>query len=163
VDLLNFAKYTPTQMVDEYGVDAPAAFEDACNNLLFFAGAGPTTAQWMSDTLGIRTVVSASASAGASRERERVFTQGGVKSKSETGAPLIGADELRALPKGTLIVSAANERPFMVRVIRWDKTRLRRRAGCMTRSTPRGSHTQGTHDAHTAPMPVEAGGVRESA
>jgi len=152
---------SPTQMVEQYGVDAPAAFEDGCNNLLFFAGAGSTTAQWMSDTLGIRTVVSASA--GASRERERVFTQGGVKSKSEAGAPLIGADELRALPKGTLIVSAANERPFMVRVIRWDKTRLRRRAGCMTRSTSRGSHTQGTHDAHTAPMPVEAGGVRESA
>jgi len=39
------------------------------------------------------------------------------------------------LPKGTLIVSAANERPFMVRVIRWDKTRLRRRAGCMTSPT----------------------------
>jgi len=152
---------SPTQMSDAYGVDAPAGFEDGCNNLLFFAGAGPTTAQWMSDTLGTRTVVSASA--GASRERERVFTQGGSRSKSETGAPLIGADELRALPKGTLIVSAANERPFMVRVIRWDKTRLRRRAGCMTRSTPRGSHTQGTHDAHTAPMPVEAGGVRESA
>jgi len=124
---------SPTQMADEYGVDAPAAFEDACNNLLFFAGAGPTTAQWMSDTLGTRTVVSASA--GASRERERVFTQGGSTGKSETGAPLIGADELRALPKGTLIVSAANERPFMVRVIRWDKTRLRRRAGCMTSPT----------------------------
>jgi len=116
---------SPTQMSDEYGVDAPAAFEDACNNLLFFVGAGPTTAAWMSDTLGQRTVVSASA--GASRERERVFTQGGSKSKTETGAPLIGADELRALPKGTLIVSAANERPFMVRVIRWDKTHLRRR------------------------------------
>jgi len=124
---------SPTQMSDEYGMDAPAAFEDGCNNLLFFAGAGPTTAQWMSDTLGTRTVVSASA--GASREREHVFTQGGSKSKSETGAPLIGADELRALPKGTLIVSAANERPFMVRVIRWDKTRLRRRAGCMTPPT----------------------------
>jgi type IV secretory pathway TraG/TraD family ATPase VirD4 len=120
---------SPTQMADEYGVDAPAAFEDACTTLLFFAGAGPTTAQWMSDTLGQRTVVSASAS--ASREREKVFTQGGGKSKSEAGAPLIGADELRGLPKGTLIVSAANERPFMVRVIRWDKTRLRRRAGCM--------------------------------
>jgi len=152
---------SPTQMVEQYGPDAPAAFEDGCNTLLFFAGAGPTTAQWMSDTLGQRTVVSASA--GASRERERVFTQGGSTGKSETGAPLIGADELRALPKGTLIVSAANERPFMVRVIRWDKTRLRRRAGCMIRSTPRGSHTQGTHDAHTAPMPVEAGGVRDSA
>ncbi len=124
---------SPTQMVEQYGPDAPAAFEDGCNTLLFFAGAGPTTAQWMSDTLGTRTVVSASA--GASRERERVFTQGGSKSKSETGAPLIGADELRALPKGTLIVSAANERPFMVRVIRWDKTRLRRRAGCMTSPT----------------------------
>jgi len=121
---------SPTQMSDAYGVDAPAAFEDGCNNLLFFAGAGPTTAQWMSDTLGQHTVVSASA--GAARERERVFTQGGSKSKSEVGAPLIGADELRGLPKGTLIVSAANERPFMVRVIRWDKTRLRRRAGCMT-------------------------------
>ncbi len=120
---------SPTQMADEYGVDAPAAFEDACTTLLFFAGAGPTTAQWMSDTLGQRTVVSASAS--ASREREKVFTQGGGKSKSEAGAPLIGADEMRALPKGTLIVSAANERPFMVRVIRWDKMRLRRRAGCM--------------------------------
>ena len=125
---------SPTQMVDEYGLDAPAAFEDACTTLLFFAGAGPTTAQWMSDTLGQRTVISASA--GASRERERVFTQGGVKSKSEAGAPLIGADELRALPKGTLIVSAANERPFMVRVIRWDKTRLRRRAGCMGSPAP---------------------------
>jgi type IV secretory pathway TraG/TraD family ATPase VirD4 len=124
---------SPTQMSDAYGVDAPAAFEDGCNNLLFFAGAGPTTAQWMSDTLGTRTVVSASA--GASRERERVFTQGGSTGKSETGAPLIGADELRALPKGTLIVSEANERPFMVRVIRWDKTRLRRRAGCMTSPT----------------------------
>jgi len=120
---------SPTQMVEEYGVDAPAAFEDACTTLLFFAGAGPTTAQWMSDTLGQRTVVSASA--GASRQRERLFTQGGSTSKSEASAPLIGADELRALPKGTLIVSAANERPFMVRVIRWDKTRLRRRAGCM--------------------------------
>jgi len=120
---------SPTQMADEYGVDAPAAFEDACTTLLFFAGAGPTTAQWMSDTLGQRTAVSVSAS--ASREREKVFTQGGGKSKSEAGAPLIGADELRGLPKGTLIVSAANERPFMVRVIRWDKTRLRRRAGCM--------------------------------
>jgi len=125
---------SPTQMSDEYGVDAPAAFEDACNNLLFFAGAGPTTAQWMSDTLGQRTVVSASA--GASRQRERLFTQGGSRSKSETGAPLIGADELRGLPKGTLIVSAANERPFMVRVIRWDRTRLRRRAGCMTIAPP---------------------------
>jgi len=124
---------SPTQMVEQYGPDAPAAFEDGCNTLLFFAGAGPTTAQWMSDTLGTRTVVSASA--GASREREHVFTQGGSKSKSETGAPLIGADELRALPKGTLIVSAANERPFLVRVIRWDKTRLRRRAGCMTSPT----------------------------
>jgi len=131
---------SPTQMVDAYGVDAPAAFEDGCNNLLFFAGAGPTTAQWMSDTLGTRTVVSASA--GASRERERVFTQGGSTGKSETGAPLIGADELRALPKGTLIVSAANERPFMVRVIRWDKTRLRRRAGCMT--SPTRGHTPTT-------------------
>jgi len=120
---------SPTQMVDEYGVDAPAAFEDGCNNLLFFAGAGPTTAQWMSDTLGTRTVVSASA--GASRERERVFTQGGSRSKSETGAPLIGADELRALPKGTLIVSAANERPFMVKTIQWERTRLRKRAGCI--------------------------------
>ncbi len=116
-------------MVEEYGVDAPAAFEDACTTLLFFAGAGPTTAQWMSDTLGQRTVVSASA--GASRQRERLFTQGGSTSKSEASAPLIGADELRALPKGTLIVSAANERPFMVRVIQWNKTRLRRRAGCM--------------------------------
>ncbi len=152
---------SPTQMSDEYGVDAPTAFEDACNNLLFFAGAGTTTAQWMSDTLGQRTVVSAAAS--ASRQRDRVFTQGGGKSKSEAAAPLIGADELRALPKGTLIVSAANERPFMVRVIRWDKTRLRRRAGCMTRSTPRGTHTQDTHDAHTAPMPIEAGDVREPA
>jgi len=130
---------SPTQMVDEYGVDAPAAFEDGCNNLLFFAGAGPTTAQWMSDTLGTRTVVSASA--GASRERERVFTQGGSTGKSETGAPLIGADELRALPKGTLIVSAANERPFMVRVIRWDKTRLRRRQGAMPEGTPRAPST----------------------
>jgi len=120
---------SPTQMVEEYGVDAPAAFEDACTTLLFFAGAGPTTAQWMSDTLGQRTVVSASA--GASRQRERLFTQGGSTSKSEASAPLIGADELRALPKGTLIVSAANERPFMVRVIQWNKTRLRRRAGCM--------------------------------
>ncbi len=120
---------SPTQMVEQYGPDAPAAFEDGCNTLLFFAGAGPTTAQWMSDTLGTRTVVSAAAS--ASRQRDRVFTQGGGKSKSETAAPLIGADELRALPKGTLIVSAANERPFMVRVIRWDKTRLRRRAGCL--------------------------------
>ncbi len=125
---------SPTQMSDAYGVDAPAAFEDGCNNLLFFAGAGPTTAQWMSDTLGQRTVVSASA--GASRERERVFTQGGSRSKSETGAPLIGADELRALPKGTLIVSAANERPFMVKVIRWDRTRLRRRQGAITEGTP---------------------------
>jgi len=124
---------SPTQMVEQYGPDAPAAFEDGCNNLLFFVGAGPTTAAWMSDTLGQRTVVSASA--GASRERERVFTQGGSTSKSETGAPLIGADELRALPKGTLIVSAANERPFMVRVIRWDRTGLRRRAGCMTSPT----------------------------
>jgi len=88
----------------------------------------------MSDTLGTRTVVSASA--GASRERERVFTQGGSTGKSETGAPLIGTDELRALPKGTLIVSAANERPFMVRVIRWDKTRLRRRQGAMPEATP---------------------------
>jgi len=123
----------------QYGVDAPAAFEDGCNNLLFFAGAGPTTAQWMSDTLGTRTVVSASA--GASRERERVFTQGGSTGKSETGAPLIGADELRALPKGTLIVSAANERPFLVRVIQWDKTRLRRRAGCMTSPTRRNKRT----------------------
>jgi len=125
---------SPTQMVEQYGPDAPAAFEDGCNNLLFFAGAGPTTAQWMSDTLGQRTVVSASA--GASRQRERLFTQGGSRSKSEVGAPLIGADELRGLPKGTLIVSAANERPFMVRVIRWDRTRLRRRAGCMTIATP---------------------------
>jgi len=130
---------SPTQMVEQYGPDAPAAFEDGCNTLLFFAGAGPTTAQWMSDTLGTRTVVSASA--GASRERERVFTQGGSKSKSETGAPLIGADEMRALPKGTLIVSAANERPFMVRVIQWDKTRLRRRAGCMTSPTRRNKRT----------------------
>jgi len=125
---------SPTQMSDEYGPDAPAAFEDACNNLLFFAGAGPTTAQWMCATLEQRTVVSASA--GASRERERVFTQGGSKSKSEVGAPLIGADELRALPKGTLIVSAANDRPFLTRVIRWDKTALRRRAGCITTPTP---------------------------
>jgi len=124
---------SPTQMVEEYGVDAPAAFEDACTTLLFFAGAGATTARWMSETLGQRTVVSAGA--GATRAREHVFTQGGSQSKSETGAPLIGADELRALPKGTLIVSAANERPFMVRVIRWDKTRLRRRAGCMTSPT----------------------------
>jgi len=125
---------SPTQMVEQYGPDAPAAFEDGCNTLLFFAGAGPTTAQWMSDTLGQRTVVSASA--GATRAREHVFTQGGSRSKSETAAPLIGADELRALPKGTLIVSAANERPFMVRVIRWDRTRLRRRAGCLTPPAP---------------------------
>jgi len=125
---------SPTQMSDEYGVDAPAAFEDGCNTLLFFAGAGPTTAQWMSDTLGQRTVVSASA--GASRQRERLFTQGGSRSKSEVGAPLIGAEELRGLPKGTLIVSAANERPFMVRVIRWDRTRLRRRQGAMVARTP---------------------------
>ncbi len=125
---------SPTQMVEQYGPDAPAAFEDGCNNLLFFAGAGPTTAQWMSDTLGQRTVVSASA--GASRQRERLFTQGGSRSKSEVGAPLIGADELRGLPKGTLIVSAANERPFMVKVIRWDRTRLRRRQGAMTEGTP---------------------------
>jgi len=126
---------SPTQMSDEYGVDAAAAFEDACNNLLFFAGAGPTTAQWMSDTLGQRTVVSASA--GAARERERVFTQGGSKSKSEAGAPLIGADELRALLKGTLIVSAANERPFMVRIAPWyGSLRLRRRAGCMDSPAP---------------------------
>jgi len=124
---------SPTQMVEQYGPDAPAAFEDGCNTLLFFAGAGPSTAQWMSDTLGQRTVVSASA--GASRERERVFTQGGSRSKSEAATPLIAADELRGLPKGTLIVSAANERPFMVRVIRWDKTHLRRRAGCMTSPT----------------------------
>jgi len=135
---------SPTQMVEQYGVDAPAAFEDGCNNLLFFAGAGPTTAQWMSDTLGQRTVVSASA--GASRERERVFTQGGSRSKSETGAPLIGADELRALPKGTLIVSAANERPFMVRVIRWDRTRLRRRAGCVTIAAPHAPPTMTPQD-----------------
>jgi len=148
---------SPTQMADEYGVDAPAAFEDACTTLLFFAGAGPTTAQWMSDTLGQRTVVSASAS--ASREREKVFTQGGGKSKSEAGAPLIGADELRGLPKGTLIVSAANERPFMVRVIRWDKTRLRRRAGCMTTPARRDRRTPATRvvpaTGDTPPTPVE--------
>jgi len=148
---------SPTQMVEQYGPDAPAAFEDGCNTLLFFAGAGPTTAQWMSDTLGTRTVVSASA--GASRERERVFTQGGSRSKSETGAPLIGADELRALPKGTLIVSAANERPFMVRVIRWDKTRLRRRAGCMTSPTHSNKRTTAAlvapvAAAMTAPPPL---------
>lgn len=125
---------SPTQMVEQYGPDAPAAFEDGCNNLLFFAGAGPTTAQWMSDTLGQRTVVSAGAS--ASRQRDRVFTQGGGKSKSEVAAPLIAADELRGLPKGTLIVSAANERPFMVRVIRWDTTRLRRRQGAMLVTSP---------------------------
>jgi len=138
---------SPTQMSDEYGVDAPAAFKDACNNLLFFAGAGPTTAQWMSDTLGPRTVISASA--GATRQRERVFTQGDSTGKSETGTPLIGADELRALPKGTLIVSAANERPFMVRVIRWDRTRLRRRAGCMTAPTRR---NKGTTAARVVPI-----------
>ncbi len=125
---------SPTQMVEQYGPDAPAAFEDGCNTLLFFAGAGPTTAQWMSDTLGQRTVVSAAAS--ASRQRDRVFTQGGGTSKSEAAAPLIAADELRALPKGTLIVSTANERPFMVKVIRWDRTRLRRRQGAMTEGTP---------------------------
>jgi len=125
---------SPTQMVEQYGPDAPAAFEDGCNTLLFFAGAGPTTAQWMSDTLRQRTVVSAAAS--ASRQRDRVFTQGGGTSKSEAAAPLIAADELRALPKGTLIVSAANDRPFIVRVIRWDRTRLRRRAGCLTPPAP---------------------------
>ena len=125
---------SPTQMVEQYGPDAPAAFEDGCNTLLFFAGAGPTTAAWMSDTLGQRTVVSAAAS--ASRQRDRVFTQGGGTSKSEVAAPLIGADELRALPKGTLIISAANDRPFIVRVIRWDRTRLRRRAGCLTPPAP---------------------------
>jgi len=143
---------SPVQMSDEYGVDAPAAFEDACTTLLFFAGAGPTTAQWMSDTLGQRTVVSASAS--ASREREKVFTQGGGKSKSEAGAPLIGADELRGLPKGTLIVSAANERPFMVRVIRWDKTSLRRRAGCMT--TPACTERTRPPVAPVAPVALDA-------
>ncbi len=149
---------SPTQMSDEYGVDAPAAFEDGCNNLLFFAGAGPTTAEWMSTALGMRTVVSASA--GASRERERVFTQGGSRSKSEAGAPLIAADELRALPRGTLIVSAANERPFMVRVIRWDKTRLRARAGCVDSLHTARSRPQETR---TAPLPVEAVGTNEPA
>jgi len=150
---------SPTQMVEQYGPDAPAAFEDGCNTLLFFAGAGPTTAQWMSDTLGTRTVVSASA--GASREREHVFTQGGSKSKSETGAPLIGADELRALPKGTLIVSAANERPFMVKTIQWERTRLRKRAGCIT-SAPVISQTIVAQETQPASIPVEPVAVGES-
>jgi len=158
---LLLAFQSPTQMAALYGPDAPVAFEDGCHTLLFFAGAGASTAQWMSDTLGTRTVVSASA--GASRSRERVFTQGGTKGKSEVGAPLISADELRGLPKGTLIVSAANERPFMVRVIRWDKTRLRRRAGCMTGPAHGGQSTTPAVGAsaplHTPPAPVAPIGV----
>jgi len=95
---------------------------------------GPRLPTWMSVGSGDTTVVQQSA--GKGRDRTRVVMGSGNVSSSATGAPLLRPEQITEMAPGTLVVRIAHERPLLVKVAPWYRSRrLKRRAGGIDQTT----------------------------